>query len=386
MNTKGEYTKRHYDELKNIMERDYEQDYESDEVIAKLNDPDFIRPFYKRLISFYNEVLGENFTADEAKTDLLKRAEKLNISLLKRNTIANWFSGKTEPKYGDDDRHRLFAIAFALELDIKKTERLFHKVFLDKAFNERNEKEFIFLHCFYNNKPFSTAEMLIERLDKIISNDTKNEQTEKTTYLGAASMNINEDDLLDFIANHPHNFSLNNTAAKKHRQDYLDKLTIGDSDKLGLAEQEYERRPEVVEEKGRNPKSIDFLLYMINNIDYIQKSDEITAIRDKFPRKEISNQFPDKHSLSEKDPSSYALRKDIILLYFYFYWVSCFLRRKTGDYNSFVEELNGILFECGFSPLYIGNPYDWLFLYCSACAEPLDRYREFHSESDEDED
>ena len=71
-----------------------------------------------------------------------------------------------------------------------------------------------------------------------------------------------------------------------------------------------------------------------------------------------------------KYPSSCALRKDVILLYFYDYWVSDFLDgRNAGDYDGFTTGINDVLFDCGFSPLYVGNPYDWLFLYCSACAD-----------------
>ena len=32
-----------------------------------------------------------------------------------------------------------------------------------------------------------------------------------------------------------------------------------------------------------------------------------------------------------------------------------------GDEESFVTELNNILYCCGYGPLYYGNPFDWLF-------------------------
>ena len=77
----------------------------------------------------------------------LQRRVKQKEIPLSRNNIANWFSRNTEPKYGNKDRKNLFAVAFALELDPGQTEKLFHKVFLDKAFNKRNVNEFIYLHC-----------------------------------------------------------------------------------------------------------------------------------------------------------------------------------------------------------------------------------------------
>jgi len=68
------------------------------------------------------------------------------------------------------------------------------------------------------------------------------------------------------------------------------------------------------------------------------------------------------------------------MLQFYEYWVRDYLDgRSLGGFDGFIEGLNDVLFKCGFSPLYAGNPYDWLFLYCSACTTedytPLDRFR-----------
>lgn len=361
---------------------DYDKDYEFGELIDKIKSKDFFRPFPERLLAFYNDILQKDFSADEACTDLLHRKVALS-----RNTVKNWFAGKSEPKYGDNDRRNMFAVAFALELDVNQTERLFHKVFLDKAFNKRNAEEFIYLYCIYNKKPLPLAEELIEKLSEIDNNITPEDCTERTQFLAdAAKQDVSTKDILQFIVEHQHNFSLNNNAAKKYRNGFIEKLTVG-----RLAQQEYNKcRAELADEKdasgfeGRAPTSVDFLIYMLMGVDFAQKDNkEIRSIRDKFPR-EISNQFPDKQSLSQKNPSSYVLRKDIILLYFYSYWVTDFLNRQNlGNYDGFVDELNDILFDCGYSPLYIGNPYDWLFLYCSACpSNPLDVFRGILAPSD----
>jgi hypothetical protein len=390
LDEKDGYTEELYESIPEIVRRDIENDYEDKEILEKINDPDFIRLFHKRLLSFYNNILGADFTADEAAKDLLRRANQKNISLLKRGTVNNWFSGSRTPDYGDDDRKRLFAVAFALELDVDQTARLFHKVFLDISFKIRSPREFIYLHCIYNKKPLSAAADLISRLDGFDGNETLNEQTEQTRFLLSFAVGDTDgNNLLDFIKTHPKNFSLSNTAAKKQLKTILDRLT-GSADKPGLAHQEYERRRlEKSDDKddkdgfdGRTPASDDFLLYMIMDMDFAQRGNaDITPIRDIFSRKEIYNQFPDKQTFSMPHPSSYVLRKEIILLKFYEYWVNNFLTgNKSGSYDGFVSHLNDILEnECGLSPLYLGNPYDWLFLYCSACGDeyytPLDRVR-----------
>jgi len=390
MQVMGNYSQELFNEMWAIMENDYEE-YTSYELIDKLNDFNFINPFHKRLLSFYNDISGECNTAEEAKKSLLRQAKKNGV-YLNPNTINNWLSGEREPKYGDDDRQRLFAVAFALGLDVISTERLFHRVFLDRAFNKRNINEFIFLHCINNDKPYTVAMALIDQINSMQFNSSSKERTIDTGLLhDVAKQNTNESDLIRFIVEHPYNFELNNTTAKEHRQRLLNSL-VGTDSNPGLAQKEYDKHTveqdiswkwtEIkFKEYKKRPTLVDFLLYVILGVDFVNaKRDEILAIRDIFQRKEVITRFPDKQTLSCKNPSSYSLRKDIILLYFYFYWVNDFLTNlNIGEYDSFVDELDTILFECGFSPLYVGNPYDWLFMYCSTCVDdtftPLDRFR-----------
>lgn len=109
--------------------------------------------------------------------------------------------------------------------------------------------------------------------------------------------------------------------------------------------------------------------------------------REVFARKEISNQFPNANTISHPD-SSYILRKNIIFLFFYWFWVKWSLEEHPDwDDDTFQDEMNNNLQRCGFGPLYYGNPYDWLFLYCSNCVQnysnPIDAFRAILMESSE---
>ena len=50
---------------------------------------------------------------------------------------------------------------------------------------------------------------------------------------------------------------------------------------------------------------------------------------------------------------------------------------SDGDDERFISDINKMLLEVGYLELYLGNPYDWIFLYCSKSQEPLTVFREF---------
>ncbi|MBQ5560194.1 MAG: hypothetical protein IIT46_10540, partial [Lachnospiraceae bacterium] len=84
-----------------------------------------------------------------------------------------------------------------------------------------------------------------------------------------------------------------------------------------------------------------------------------------------------------------AIRKILVLFKFYDFW--CMVKLKESkipkEYNKFdlfVQEMKDILFECGYEELYWGNPYDWVFLYSSRTAFPLDTFRGIIDEFNED--
>ena len=66
------------------------------------------------------------------------------------------------------------------------------------------------------------------------------------------------------------------------------------------------------------------------------------------------------------------IRKTIILLFSYQYWCKAARQKDENIYDDYVDELNDALDEANLAPLYYGNPYDWLFLYCTASVNPLD--------------
>ena len=85
-------------------------------------------------------------------------------------------------------------------------------------------------------------------------------------------------------------------------------------------------------------------------------------------------------SLGRKEPTYESIRKMIIMLFSYTFWYHVQWKQKTFDIEDYTEQLNALLNESGFSPLYYGNPYDWMFLYCTLSDAPLDVFRGMVSE------
>lgn len=101
--------------------------------------------------------------------------------------------------------------------------------------------------------------------------------------------------------------------------------------------------------------------------------------------------FPDREGiqniLNGKHVSHERVRKVIILLVFYKYWATSALKRKDATYQAqpgeadrCLSEMNRYLLDAGYPALYLGNPFDWVFMYAIQDEFPLTTFREFMHE------
>ena len=108
-----------------------------------------------------------------------------------------------------------------------------------------------------------------------------------------------------------------------------------------------------------------------------------SALKSSFPSKHVINDL--RLGFENKKPfKNDALRKTIIILFFYKYWceqeLNISLIKENFRYSTFIAEMDNYLNACGFEPLYIGNPYDWIFIFSSKCTvpSPLDTFRDIY--------
>ena len=120
------------------MDKTHESD-EHYEIIDFLNASSSFRSFGNGLLSVIQKKYPEIFVDDSNVIQFIKKKCTDNgvpiSDIASMNTLTNWFQKGIRPKKAESSRKSMFAFAFALELTIEEIKDLFHKVYLDRAFN-----------------------------------------------------------------------------------------------------------------------------------------------------------------------------------------------------------------------------------------------------------
>lgn len=95
---------------------------------------------------------------------------------------------------------------------------------------------------------------------------------------------------------------------------------------------------------------------------------------------EIRSRFPEAGTFGKKNQTYEEIRKLIVLLGSYIYWYEVQHQNKRVTIDDYISEMNEHLFNCGYPLMYYGNPFDWLFMWCSLAERPLDTFRGIVSE------
>lgn len=393
----GEFTTQMLDTIWEIEPPD--DDYYCD-AIEFLNKAERFRSFSDGLTLF---IKSHGYQDDEndvsKKTDFLFNKLKSNNIKISKSTIKDWFSEKRRPDY--KSRENIFKICFGLELTPEETDKFFYDIYFDRSFNYRNIKELVYFYCLNTHKNYQHANQLIDYINNLLDTSDKldEDSTIMTQFINTQSRNFsNDNELIQFVIKHQHNFKKNNVRGRKIFNELLDKVKGKSEDKKNI-DRDLSSCGLVVQESMINKleiakldiASIDFMFFVINNIDFVKYEKEhkdFSFIKNANLHKIILTNYPTKHTFSDiiKDSKySYeALRKAIILLQFYSFWFEAHLNSYDLDYSSlfdaFVEETNDSLEDAGLGLLYPGNPFDWLFLYCSTidsedCLGPLNAFR-----------
>lgn len=413
----------------------------SSEGLELINSIPFLYSFSKRLTDFIvahgycGSLEGENSLTEKTEF-VLNHYQSISYSISK-STIKDWFRDKHIPVCNSNSKDEMYALCFAFHLTVEEAAEFFRTVYLQRAFYCRNYQEAVFYYSFLHGYDYNTAIELHQKVEKSLSEipapktpfsytlTIQNKLKEVTTEEELISyLTSNQSNFLQYNnCNHNKEALSNNLTAREKIQKLLEKLRGTKEDKdlirhlkaspsLRFNHQELNGYGYAIQEylcfshddsfeflKKKNISSISFLLYCILDIDLIEEKKQnpnFSFHKGSKLHQAIRTAFPAKHKFSEilSPKSKYVtddmVRKTLILLEFYTFWVTEKLsakkirKQKSTDeklFQTFVKEMNQELHDCGFDNLYYKNPYDFLFLYASYSEAPLDTFRNIISDA-----
>ncbi len=416
---------------------DYTSFDDIEDAVDYLKNPDSFRTFDKGLTELLmeKEYSGKTDGIEELSEYLISKLRKINSSV-KKETVVSWFSGKHRPKIEASSRNEIYEICFALELSYEETLWFFHHVYYDRAFNCRTIDEAVYYYAFRNHLSYPEAQALINEIADtpassedfdIPENYTQfirksieelESVTELKTFLIRSRTNFGTwnktafDELIklkSILIGSPENTAVIDRLKRTIRQKQissqkpdskvniqsLNLFTLADYPNCGLLIKEilYEAMDTTTYDSPvehfldavnkKNIRANDFILERILSISAgMQKVKNIPYIvRNNFPSKKTMSDILSEDKIS-KSKSYDSIRKMIILLDFYCFWVEVKLgigdtKEYSGDMlpDIYIMQIKLRLQKCGYEKLYAGNPYDWIFL-CSAQSEdPLEYFR-----------
>lgn len=386
----------------------YTDSLEEKSYVISTDDDDYIDELEKAAAGFrcFDEALdafllehgygGE--TADtDGKINYIKqkyKAEKIDIP---RN-IKKWYS-----EHKSFERGTAFSLCFAFGLNLEETEDFFRRVMLQRCFDCHSMEELIYCYCIHRGYSYQRAQELIQNAPKV--------KADKMSFGGDLLYTFviedevkgfrNDSELLDFLDKNKEQFGYNNVSAVMLIRKLWNGISEeGESDEGGLARRERKSLYDAADTEDRAADGTKASLWSVYKQIlglYGDKFSQIDAARTIKPMLRDSRllnplaekAFPDRDGLNKilngEHISDERVRKMMILLLFYEYWVKLALKRQTykaeySDSGRCLAYINGHMADIGYPVLYYGNPYDWIFLFASKDDYPLVTFREIMRE------
>ena len=348
------------------------------------------RPFSAAITEFIADHGYDGDPSDiDAKVAFIRSSfEKANITPPRE--IREWFTAGQPIK-----RDTAFLICFAFGLDGGETDQFFQRYYArERSFNCHQVQEAVYYFCLNNGLPYSEA-LDIQTHVPLAGKDRKSGDV---VYTSSIIKELNalktKEELITYLTENIDKFSDSNVTAYEriHR---LWALTAGNG---GLLMQERENLPSILDdtatgkksrirsgESGMKPWDAYLAIFQLDKdeVKQLQAERSIRPILKKL-HADAQDSFPDRQGMDKilrgEHVSYERVRKWLVLLTFYTYWAQKAVKEgsyeaEAEDANRCLTSMNQHLVDCGYPELYVGNPYDWIFLYASKCDEPLYVFR-----------
>lgn len=329
-------------------------------------------------------------------------------------------------------RPTAYKICFAFGLDVAATNDFFRCVQFERGFDCHTVSEAVYYFCIKNGLSYVEAQTIIGRIP--IPKKAKALPNQEVLYTGTIIEHINgiddAENLIRYITDNISDFQYNNVTAIRYIQDLWTEISQENGlavqegrliDKFNLFEDKSKkgktdtRSKEVIDEEVRyqekEVKPADYvvvsddsstwtilsqILGMRNYMEaeYAIKHDRsLTSVLSENALMPLNASycFPSQHSIDRllrgELGDNEMMRKMLIFLVFYTYWVKIIVSKgdteyvaKRSDADRCLDTINGRLLSSGYPELYSGNPYDWLFLWSLNDEHPLGAFRTYMGE------
>lgn len=360
---------------------------------------------------------GSSEDVEEKTAYLQQKLAAIHVKITEI-TVRDWFSGKHRPSLDSRSRKLVYEICFALGASFELVQEFFRQVYFSRSFNCHTIKEAVYYYCLHQNHSYNHALELYETI-KTMPETAKFEASAPvyTDQIRNALDNCRSDEeFLAYFSRNKSIFDRWNQRALFYIEEFVRQIrgtkedigrieafgkvgTIPDAKTLatppasGLTIQEFFMHARHDSDypwqySGRNVTSIDFILEFITTFTIGVTKDATLPdiVKLNFPSKKTFSKILNR-SQSETSTSYDSIRKCLILLKFYHFWVTLELMVDSGNaaedpqsdyadyFDDFCEEMAQLLEECGYEELYERNPYDWIFLWASTTEQPLESFR-----------
>ena len=365
--------------------------FEDDNFIEELLEvAQLFRPFSVAITEFISEHGFNGSLVDvDAKVTFIRTAfEKANI--MPPREIREWFTAGQPIK-----RDTAFLICFAFGLDGGETDEFFRRYYArERSFNCHQVQEAVYYFCLNNGLSYAEALDIQTRVPLA----KESQKSGDVVYTGSIIAELNEletkEDLIAYLTENIDKFSDSNVTA----YETIRRLWTFAAGNGGLLMQEREKLPSVLDDAATGEKSkirsgnkgvkpwdayLAILQLDKDDVKQLQAERSIRPILKKL-HADAQDSFPDRQGIDKilrgEHVSYERVRKWLILLTFYTFWAQKAVKEESyeaepEDANRCLTSMNQHLMEAGYPELYVGNPYDWIFLFASKSEEPLYVFR-----------
>lgn len=350
-------------------------------------------------------IVQKGYSGDIAEVDakvkfIKEEFDKAGIPIETR-ILRGWFQKHTQA----DKREIAIKFCFAFQLTLEETQDFFRRVYLQRDLDCHNIQEAIYYYCICHHLTYSEAQALIA---KAPSQNGKGpvDFSADVLYTGTIIRELNRfqspEELLAFLTENSGQFGYNNATAKR----YINGLWQRIAGENGLASREIRHcySDEALSSKQRSVWDIYLQIFGLLDFEEIDGKVRVIAAplagdrtfqtileENELIHPIVRKCFPDRQGLEDiikgKYRSDEVVRKTLILLAFYRFWVELLLKGKTAAYIAepddaprCIASINRFLLDASYPELYEGNPYDWIFMVASYDSDPLNAFRSFISE------